>query len=59
MTAGLGELTYRRVHQAPRELLFALLTTPEHLSRFWGPTGMTTPADRITVDPRLGGLFET
>lgn len=59
MTTELGELTYRRVHQAPRELLFELMTTPEHLTHFWGPTGTTTPADRITVDLRPGGVFET
>ena len=35
------------------------LTAPEHLSRFWGPDGTTTPADGITVDLRPGGAFET
>ena len=59
MTTDLGELTYRRVHQAPRELLFDLMTVPEHLTNFWGPTGTTTPLDRITVDLRPGGAFET
>lgn len=59
MTNELGELTYRRVHQAPRELLFDLMTMPEHLTNFWGPTGTTTPLDRITVDLRPGGAFET
>jgi len=54
-----GELTYRRVHRASRELLFDCMTTPEHLTRFWGPTGTTTPLDGITVDLRPGGAFET
>jgi uncharacterized protein YndB with AHSA1/START domain len=54
-----GELTYRRIHNAPRELLFDCMTRPEHLTHFWGPTGTTTPADRITVDLRPGGVFET
>lgn len=53
------ELTYRRVHQARRELVFECMTTPEHLAEFWGPTGTTTPLDRITVDLRPGGVFET
>ncbi len=35
------------------------MTRPEHLTHFWGPTGTTTPADRITVDLRPGGVFET
>jgi uncharacterized protein YndB with AHSA1/START domain len=54
-----GELTYRRVHQAPRELLFDCMTQPGHLTRFWGPVGTTTPEDRIIVDLRPGGVFQT
>jgi uncharacterized protein YndB with AHSA1/START domain len=54
-----GELTYRRVHEAPRELLFDCMTQPEHLTHFWGPDGTTTPIDDITVDLRPGGAFET
>jgi uncharacterized protein YndB with AHSA1/START domain len=54
-----GEFTYRRVHRATRELLFDCLTQPEHLARFWGPAGTTTPAGGITVDLRPGGVFET
>ena len=55
----LGELTYRRVHRARRELVFECMTTPEHLAQFWGPSGTTTPVDGITVDLRPGGVFET
>jgi uncharacterized protein YndB with AHSA1/START domain len=54
-----GEFTYRRVHAAARELLFDCMTQPEHLTRFWGPDGTTTPAGGITVDLRPGGAFET
>ena len=54
-----GEFTYRRTHNASRELLFDCMTQPEHLSQFWGPDGTTTPADGITVDLRPGGAFET
>ncbi|MFB9836764.1 SRPBCC family protein [Actinoallomurus acaciae] len=54
-----GELTYRRVHRAPPELLFDCMTTPEHLARFWGPAGTTTPAENIVIDLRPGGVFET
>lgn len=53
------ELTYRRVHRAPRELVFECMTRPEHLALFWGPSGTTTPVDGITVDLRPGGAFET
>ena len=54
-----GEFTYRRVHRASRELLFDCLTQPEHLARFWGPDGTTTPIGGITIDLRPGGVFET
>jgi uncharacterized protein YndB with AHSA1/START domain len=54
-----GELTYRRVHRAPPELLFDCMTTPEHLTHFWGPAGTTTPVENIVIDLRPGGAFET
>jgi uncharacterized protein YndB with AHSA1/START domain len=54
-----GELTYRRVHRASPELLFDCMTTPEHLTHFWGPAGTTTPVGAITIDLRPGGTFET
>ena len=54
-----GELTYRRVHRASRELLFDCMTTPEHLTHFWGPAGTTTPVGGIVIDLRPGGAFET
>jgi uncharacterized protein YndB with AHSA1/START domain len=55
----LGEVTYTRVYHAPRELVFACLTTPEHLTHFWGPIGVSTPLENISVDLRPGGVFET
>jgi uncharacterized protein YndB with AHSA1/START domain len=54
-----GEITVRRVHNASPELLFDCMTTPEHLTQFWGPTGTTTPVENIVVDLRPGGAFET
>jgi uncharacterized protein YndB with AHSA1/START domain len=55
----LGELTFTRTYDAPRELVFRCMITPEHLTHFWGPTGVSTPIENITVDPRPGGVFET
>ncbi len=55
----LGEATYTRVYDAPRELVFECMTTPEHLTKFWGPSGMSTPLDGIVVELRPGGRFET
>lgn len=55
----LGELEFARVFDAPRALVFRCLTEPEHLTHFWGPVGTSAPADRMHVEPRPGGVFET
>ncbi|CAN5170836.1 SRPBCC domain-containing protein [soil metagenome] len=54
-----GTARHTRVFSAPRELVFRCMLTPEHLTQFWGPAGMSAPLDGITVDPRPGGAFET
>ena len=54
-----GELTYTRVFDAPRELVFRCMLEPEHLTHFWGPAGVSTPLEAIKVDARPGGVFET
>jgi uncharacterized protein YndB with AHSA1/START domain len=54
-----GEVTYTRTYDAPRELVFRCMTDPQHLAHFWGPVGVTTPVGNITVDLRPGGVFET
>ena len=55
----MSSVTHTRVFTAPRELVFRCLLTPEHLTHFWGPAGMSAPLDGIRVDPRPGGVFET
>ncbi|GGG68580.1 hypothetical protein GCM10011374_36180 [Kocuria dechangensis] len=54
-----GELEFSRVLQAPIALVYRCLTDPQHLTHFWGPTGMSTPIETIVVDPRPGGAFQT
>jgi uncharacterized protein YndB with AHSA1/START domain len=54
-----NELRFTRVFAAPRELVFRCMIDPDHLTHFWGPKGMSTPHDGITVDARPGGVFET
>ena len=49
-----NELRFTRVFEAPRELVFECMTDPDHLTHFWGPTGVSAPRDRITVDARAG-----
>ena len=58
-SATLGEVTYTRIYEAPRELVFRCMIEPEHLTHFWGPVGVSTPLANITVDARPGGVFET
>jgi uncharacterized protein YndB with AHSA1/START domain len=55
----LGEATFTRIYDAPAALIFECMTTPEHLTHFWGPTGTSAPIDKIVVDLRVGGAFET
>jgi uncharacterized protein YndB with AHSA1/START domain len=54
-----NELRFTRVFDAPRELVFRCMTDPGHLTHFWGPKGVSAPRDRIAVDARPGGVFET
>ncbi len=55
----LGEVVITRIYDAPRELVFDCMTNPAHLTHFWGPMGVSTPLENITVDLRVGGVFET
>jgi uncharacterized protein YndB with AHSA1/START domain len=44
-----------REFNAPRDLVFACYTQPEHMVHFWGPHGGTVPECRI--DLRVGGVW--
>ncbi len=52
-------LRFTRIFDAPRQLVFSCMIEPEHLTHFWGPIGVSTPLDTITVDARTGGAFTT
>ena len=54
-----AELNLTRVFDAPRDLVFRCMITPEHLAHFWGPAGTSAPIEHIRVDARPGGVFET
>lgn len=58
-STNVGELTFTRTYDAPRDLVFRCMITPEHLTHFWGPIGVSTPLANIVIDPRPGGVFET
>jgi uncharacterized protein YndB with AHSA1/START domain len=50
------QLAISRVLDAPRRLTFQAFTDPDHLARWWGPTGNTLPRDEIEFDVRPGGF---
>jgi uncharacterized protein YndB with AHSA1/START domain len=51
------EITFTRVFDAPRELVWKAWTEPERLAQWFGPRGWTNPLENITMDVRPGGAF--
>jgi uncharacterized protein YndB with AHSA1/START domain len=49
------ELLITRLLDAPRSLVFAAWTKPEHLVRWWGPKDFTAPS--LAMDVRPGGVW--
>src|SRR6266850_641335 len=49
------ELVITRVFDTPRGLVFKAWTDPEHLVRWWGPSGFTMPT--CEMDVRAGGKY--
>lgn len=54
-TTPAGAFVVTRTFDAPRELVFAVLTEPEHLLQWWGPKGVHM--DTCSLDLRPGGTF--
>jgi uncharacterized protein YndB with AHSA1/START domain len=49
------EIVIERLLDAPRELVFEVFTTAEHLARWWGPTGFSVTT--YAFDFRVGGVW--
>lgn len=49
------EFVISRLLQAPRDLVFACFTDPEHMKQWWGPKGVTVIASRMDLRP--GGFY--
>jgi uncharacterized protein YndB with AHSA1/START domain len=47
------ELVFERILDAPRHLVWKVLTDPERVTRWWGPHGFTTTV--VEMDLRVGG----
>ncbi|MDB5327287.1 MAG: hypothetical protein JWM57_2856 [Phycisphaerales bacterium] len=50
------EISSTRRFAAPRELVFRMLTEPEHIVHWWGPNGFTLTIE--TMDVRAGGVWK-
>ena len=49
------EIVIERLLDAPRELVFEVFTTADHLARWWGPTGFSVTT--YAFDFRVGGVW--
>ena len=51
------EVVFKRLLDAPRELVWKVWTDPRHLHEWWGPTGFTTTTLEFSFVP--GGLWSS
>ncbi len=49
------DIVFERVFDAPRELVWKVMTDPERVPRWWGPHGYTTTV--VEMDVRPGGRW--
>jgi len=49
------ELVFERVFDAPRDLVWKVMTDPERVTEWWGPHGHTTTV--VEMDLRVGGKW--
>ncbi|CAG7655071.1 SRPBCC domain-containing protein [Paenibacillus allorhizosphaerae] len=49
------EMTFKRVFDAPRELVYKVWTEPQHFANWWGPKGFFLEVAKMEVRP--GGIF--
>src|SRR4029077_10253518 len=49
------EIVIERLLDAPRELVFEVFTSADHLARWWGPTGFSVTT--YAFDFQVGGVW--
>jgi uncharacterized protein YndB with AHSA1/START domain len=49
------DLVYERVFDAPRDLIWRVMTDPERITHWWGPNGYSTTV--VEMDVRVGGRW--
>ena len=47
-----------RIFEAPREVVFAAWLDPDQVAEWYGPEHFTTPREKITIEPRVGGRWD-
>ena len=50
------EIVIMREFNAPRELVWEVMTNPKHVANWWGPRGFSTTIE--TMDVRVGGAWK-
>src|SRR3954452_8272370 len=57
LTAEPGQVSIvgTRIFNAPRALVFKVMTDPDSIPQWWGPRGLTTTVEKM--DPRAGGSW--
>ena len=55
----LGEISFDRVFNARRDVVFRCMTNPADLCHFFGPAGVSAPIEKMKIELRTGGAFET
>ncbi|MFB8239379.1 SRPBCC domain-containing protein [Kitasatospora purpeofusca] len=59
MTENLGTLSVVRELPATPAEVFRAYVEPEQFVRFWGPVGTSVPLDTVTIEPEVGGRFDS
>lgn len=54
-TPGVPEIRVERTFNAPRDLVFNVMTSAEHLPNWWGPASLKTTIDKF--EARFGGVY--
>ena len=47
-----------RVFDAPRDDVWRAWTDPDEVAQWFGPEGMDTPRESVSIDLRVGGAYE-
>lgn len=56
-TADDTDVFLTRVFAAPRDVVWAFFTDPQHLPKWFGPAGVHVDPDDIQIDLRVGGTW--